>query len=188
MKRHQTCEARLVPRCEVSFGSTQRLVSIFWTVLESITSTHSPSELRTSDVLGQGDGIKEGPSALCFSFHTFNHHTHYILTMARFHLLSFFIVSIQFVCLFPRAFAQDAPLFIQGGLEDATAVDDSYNSGGTITVNGFNVQVPKNLQVQFPAAWVAWKDFTAEKASMLGYEINVPFPHLRSNTTNHILM
>jgi hypothetical protein len=156
--------------------------------LESITSTYSPSEMRTSDVLWQSNGIKEGPSALCFPSHTFIHHTYYILTMARFHFLSFFIVSIQFVCLLPRAFAQDAPLFIQGGLEDATAVDDSYNSGGTITVNGFNVQVPKNLQVQFPAAWVAWKDFTAEKASMLGYEINVPFPRLPSDTTRHILM
>jgi hypothetical protein len=99
--------------------------------------------------------------------------------MKQTHFLSLVIVSVQFLCLFPRTFAQDAPLFIQGGLEDATAADDSYNSGGTITVNGFNVQVPKNLQVQFPAAWVAWKDFTAEKASMLGYEINVHFslPH-----------
>jgi hypothetical protein len=93
--------------------------------------------------------------------------------MAQFNIFSLLLFSIRLLCLFPRAFAQDAPLFVQGGLEDATAVDDSYNSGGTIMVNGFSVQVPKNLQVQFPAAWVPWKDFAADKASMLGYEINV---------------
>jgi hypothetical protein len=110
--------------------------------------------------------------------------------MARNHFLSLFLISIQLLCLIPRAFAQDAPLFIQGGLEDATAVDDTYNTGGTITVNGFNVQVPKNLQVQFPAAWVAWKDFTAEKASMLGYEINVRplHSHPRPYHSTHILI
>jgi hypothetical protein len=93
--------------------------------------------------------------------------------MARFNFLSLTVVCIQATCFLSRAFAQDAPLFVQGGLEDAAAVDASYNSGGTITVNGFNVEIPKNLQVQFPAAWVPWKDFAADKASMLGYEINV---------------
>lgn len=44
-----------------------------------------------------------------------------------------------------------APLFIQGGLEDAVVDDETvYNSGGTITVNGFEIIVPKNLLVQFP--------------------------------------
>lgn len=93
--------------------------------------------------------------------------------MAQFNMLSLLFVGFRLLCLLPQVFSQDAPLFVQGGFEDATAVDDTYNSGGTITVNGFNIQVPKNLQVQFPAAWVPWKDFTAEKASMLGYEINV---------------
>lgn len=68
---------------------------------------------------------------------------------------------------------QSAPLFIQGGLEGAAATDDTYNSGGTITVNGFTISVPKNMLVQFPAAWVPFKDFAAEQASMIGYEINV---------------
>lgn len=95
--------------------------------------------------------------------------------MAQFNMLSLLFVGFRLLCLLPQVFGQDAPLFVQGGFEDATAVDDTYNSGGTITVNGFNIQVPKNLQVQFPAAWVPWKDFTAEKASMLGYEINVRF-------------
>lgn len=44
-----------------------------------------------------------------------------------------------------------APLFIQGGLEDAVVDDEAvYNSGGKITVNGFEIIVPKNLLVQFP--------------------------------------
>ncbi|KAK7431030.1 hypothetical protein QQZ08_002560 [Neonectria magnoliae] len=69
------------------------------------------------------------------------------------------------------ASAQDAPVFIQGGLEDATVDDESvYNTGGAITVNGFNMVVPKNLLVQFPAAWVPWKEFVAGKADFAGFE------------------
>jgi hypothetical protein len=93
--------------------------------------------------------------------------------MARNNLSYIFLLCAHLLLFIPNIFAQDAPLFIQGGFEDATATDESYNSGGTITVNGFNIQVPKNLQVQFPAAWVPWKDFSAGKESMLGYEINV---------------
>lgn len=67
--------------------------------------------------------------------------------------------------------AQDAPLFIQGGFEGATVTDDAvYNSGGSIQVNGFDMAVPKNLLVQFPAAWVPWKDFVASKDDFLGFE------------------
>lgn len=69
--------------------------------------------------------------------------------------------------------AQDAPLFVQGGFEDATATDDSYNTGGTISVNGFTITVPINVLVQFPAAWVPWKDFVEDKEAMVGYEIEV---------------
>lgn len=68
---------------------------------------------------------------------------------------------------------QDAPLFIQGGLEGATALDDSYNTGGTISLNGFDIVVPKNLLVQFPAAYVPWKDFVRDVDTMIGYEVNV---------------
>ena len=101
-------------------------------------------------------------------------------TMARNNLLYTFLLYLNLLLLIPNTFAQDVPLFIQGGLEDATASDSSYNSGGSITVNGFNIQVPKNLQVQFPAAWVPWKDFSAGKESMLGYEINVSYPDFNS--------
>ncbi|KAF2019905.1 hypothetical protein BU24DRAFT_387059 [Aaosphaeria arxii CBS 175.79] len=85
--------------------------------------------------------------------------------------LSFIVLGLQ---LFTRAVqAQDAPLFIQGGLEGASATDASYNTGGTISINGFDMEIPKNLQVQFPAANVPWKDFVADKDSMIGYEVNV---------------
>lgn len=62
---------------------------------------------------------------------------------------------------------------IQGGLEGATADDDTYNTGGTISLNGFSIAVPRNLLVEFPAAYVPWKDFVADQDAMIGYEIMV---------------
>ncbi|KAK1995144.1 hypothetical protein LX36DRAFT_640306 [Colletotrichum falcatum] len=79
-----------------------------------------------------------------------------------FSALSAFLVAL--------AASQEAPIWIQGALEDATAADDAFNTGGTIVVNGFTVNVPKNLLVQFPAAWVPWKEFVAQKGSFVGYE------------------
>ncbi|KAF4823554.1 hypothetical protein CGCSCA5_v001744 [Colletotrichum siamense] len=66
--------------------------------------------------------------------------------------------------------AQESPIWVQGALEDAIATDDTFNTGGTIIVNGFTMNVPKNLLVQFPAAWVPWKEFVANKADFAGYE------------------
>ncbi|KAH9226669.1 hypothetical protein K456DRAFT_1754758 [Colletotrichum gloeosporioides 23] len=66
--------------------------------------------------------------------------------------------------------AQESPIWVQGALEDAIATDDTFNTGGTIVVNGFTMNVPKNLLVQFPAAWVPWKEFVANKADFAGYE------------------
>ncbi|KAH9999563.1 hypothetical protein F4779DRAFT_622692 [Xylariaceae sp. FL0662B] len=93
--------------------------------------------------------------------------------MSRSSLPSLLILSLQLVTMFVNTMAQDAPLFIQGGLEDATATDETYNTGGTISINGFNIQVPKNMLVQFPAVYVPWKDFVEDKDSMIGYETNV---------------
>lgn len=85
--------------------------------------------------------------------------------------IALFACSISLLGLPHYVLAQDAPVFVQGGLEDATVDDASvYNSGGTITVNGFNMAVPKNLLVQFPAAWVPWKDFAESKADYVGFE------------------
>lgn len=88
-------------------------------------------------------------------------------------LLWAFFLGAQILTMLPFAAAQDAPLFIQGGLEGAAATDDAYNTGGTISINGFDMVVPKNMLVQFPAAYVPWKDFAAEVDSLLGYEVNV---------------
>ncbi|KAI0022962.1 hypothetical protein F4780DRAFT_121032 [Xylariomycetidae sp. FL0641] len=93
--------------------------------------------------------------------------------MSRFSLPSLLTLGLQLASMFSRVVSQDAPLFIQGGLDDATAFDSSYNTGGTISVNGFNVTVPKNMLVEFPAAWVPWKDFVEDKDAMIGYETNV---------------
>ena len=93
--------------------------------------------------------------------------------MARLLFWSLLLWSFQVIGFFPTVNAQDAPLFVQGGFEDATATDDTYNSGGTISVGGFTIDVPKNMLVQFPAAWVPFKDFVADQTSMLGYEVNV---------------
>ncbi|KAK8091560.1 hypothetical protein PG997_001921 [Apiospora hydei] len=79
----------------------------------------------------------------------------------------------QLAGLMSLVLAQDSPLFIQGGLEGATATDETYNTGGSISLNGFDISVPKNMLVQFPAAYVPWKDFVADKEAMLGYEVNV---------------
>ncbi|GME28687.1 uncharacterized protein LTHEOB_9665 [Neofusicoccum parvum] len=43
------------------------------------------------------------------------------------------------------------------------------NCGGTLTVNNWAITVPKNLIIQFPAAWVPWKDATG----LTGYEVSV---------------
>lgn len=95
-------------------------------------------------------------------------------------IISFFVLLVFSNHLFRLpllASAQDAPVFIQGGFEEATVDDESvYNTGGTITVNGFNMIVPKNLQIQFPAAWVPWKDFVASKADFAGFETLVWIP------------
>lgn len=95
--------------------------------------------------------------------------------MIRFSFLAKLTLGIQLLALssLVMVVAQDAPLFIQGGFEDATATDDTYNTGGTISVNGFTITVPTNMLVQFPAAWVPWKDFVEDKEAMIGYEINV---------------
>lgn len=84
--------------------------------------------------------------------------------------LSLALTAFTFLAQLSFVRAQDAPLWIQGAFEDGSATDDTYNSGGSITVNGFTMNVPKNLLVQFPAAWVPWKDFVANKADFAGYE------------------
>lgn len=68
------------------------------------------------------------------------------------------------------ALAQDTPLFVQGGFEDATVRGNAYNAGGVIVVNGFHMNIPENLLVHFPEALVPWRDFAARKEDFKGFE------------------
>lgn len=82
------------------------------------------------------------------------------------------------------ALAQDVGFDLDGNIEGATTSNDTlFNSGGTVSVNGFTVTVPKNLQVGFPASWVPWKDFVNawKNGKFPGFEISVslsPTPYL----------
>jgi hypothetical protein len=57
--------------------------------------------------------------------------------------------------------AEVIPFTLDGALDSATADSNDYNTGGRISVNGVSIVVPKNLQFQFPAAWVGMKDIAA---------------------------
>lgn len=81
-------------------------------------------------------------------------------------ILGFFLLTLH-------ALAQDSYLFIDGFLEDATATNDTYNSGGTLVVNGHTMTVPLNVLVQFPSAWIPFKDFVAAKGNFIGLEVFV---------------
>ncbi|KAF2806272.1 uncharacterized protein BDZ99DRAFT_538460 [Mytilinidion resinicola] len=65
-----------------------------------------------------------------------------------------------------------SPFLVNGVLDGPGSVNASdYNSGGTNSVNGFTVTIPKNLIVQFPAAWVSFPKLAA--AGLSGYEVSV---------------
>lgn len=88
------------------------------------------------------------------------------------------------VILGSRAAAQIVePFILDGKLDSATASDGTYNSGGTISVNGYSVTIPQNLQVQFPAAFAPFKDF-ASANSFIGHEVSCVYFCLRSLSRN----
>lgn len=103
-------------------------------------------------------------------------------------MLPFLSLVVTAITLFTQlsfVLAQDAPLWVQGAFEDGSVADETFNSGGSITVNGFTMNVPKNLLVQFPAAWVPWRDFVASKADFAGFETLVrPSCSLKSDFSN----
>lgn len=93
--------------------------------------------------------------------------------------------------------AQDVGLDLDGTIDSATTADDTlFNSGGSISVNGFTVTVPKNLQVGFPATWVPWRDFVNawKYGKFPGFEVSVshspspyiPFPHWAMSRINTV--
>ena len=100
-----------------------------------------------------------------------------LLVMAVACAVTLLLPKMQFLLplylLFVTVVGTDVPILLDGALVDATATDDSYNTGGTISVNGWTIIVPKNMLVTFPAAFVPWKDFVAGKASVIGFEVNV---------------
>ncbi|KAK5734173.1 hypothetical protein LTR17_009156 [Elasticomyces elasticus] len=70
-------------------------------------------------------------------------------------------------------YAAVIPMTLDGALDSATADSTAYNTGGKITVNGVSIVIPKNLQFQFPAAWVPFKavaasDFTGNEVTVFG--------------------
>ncbi|WYZ37026.1 hypothetical protein EsH8_II_000532 [Colletotrichum jinshuiense] len=71
-----------------------------------------------------------------------------------------------------RAQVADYPFDINGVFGGASATTTEFNSGGTITCNGYSITVPKNLQVTFPAAFIPFKDF-ARSGSYGGYNCEV---------------
>ncbi|KAK5660755.1 hypothetical protein OQA88_12121 [Cercophora sp. LCS_1] len=91
-------------------------------------------------------------------------------------------LGLSLLASIPSVLAQnDIPLWVQGGLEGANATDTSYNTGGTIVVNGFTMTVPKNLLVQFPAAWVPFGDFVERLDDFIGFETLII-----GNTVNNV--
>ena len=69
---------------------------------------------------------------------------------------------------------QVIPFTLDGALDSVSADTDEYNTAGRISVNGVDIVVPKNLQFQFPAAWVGVKEMAAGK--FLGNEVTVSVP------------
>ncbi|KAH6718603.1 hypothetical protein BKA61DRAFT_652342 [Leptodontidium sp. MPI-SDFR-AT-0119] len=53
--------------------------------------------------------------------------------------------------------------FVVSGFLDGVSVNNAsqFNSGGFVQVNGFNILIPDNMLVEFPAAQVPFKDFVA---------------------------
>ena len=94
-------------------------------------------------------------------------------------MLSTALKLLSVALLGSRAAAQTVePFILDGRLDSATASDGTYNSGGTISVNGYSVTIPQNLQVQFPAAFSPFKDF-ASANSFIGHEVSCVYSCLK---------
>ncbi|KAM0718208.1 hypothetical protein Q7P37_006540 [Cladosporium fusiforme] len=83
-----------------------------------------------------------------------------------------FVKLLSLILFLPRLlFAQVLPFFLDGAIESATADTADFNTGGTISVGGKTITIPKNLQFQFPAAWVPFKDIAG--GAYNGHEVSI---------------
>jgi hypothetical protein len=71
------------------------------------------------------------------------------------------------------------PFTLDGALDGVTVDSSEYNTGGKISVNGVSVVIPKNLQFQFPAAWVGLKDIAAGQFTGNEVVVSQPYPSAR---------
>ncbi|TKX27708.1 hypothetical protein C1H76_0135 [Elsinoe australis] len=81
------------------------------------------------------------------------------------------LLSIAFTGLLAVARAAVVPFTVQGALDGASADSQNFNTGGRISVNGLSIVIPENLQFQFPAAWVPFKNVAG--GSFNGMEVSV---------------
>ncbi|KAI4954319.1 hypothetical protein J4E91_002031 [Alternaria rosae] len=63
------------------------------------------------------------------------------------------------------------PFTVTGSLDGCNAKSTDYNSGGSISVNNWNIEVPQNLIVQFPVVWAPFRELC--DAGALGFETTV---------------
>ncbi|KAF2705901.1 hypothetical protein K504DRAFT_484242 [Pleomassaria siparia CBS 279.74] len=91
--------------------------------------------------------------------------------MSRFSVVAS-LLSLASVGLAGTPIPDIIPFIVDGALDACTVTTpDKYNSGGSITVNGFDITVPENLIAQFPVAWVPFPQLCGAEAG--GYEVLV---------------
>ncbi|KAF2190007.1 hypothetical protein K469DRAFT_560720 [Zopfia rhizophila CBS 207.26] len=84
------------------------------------------------------------------------------------------LLSLASIALAGTPIPNIIPFTVDGALDSCSSDDSSvYNSGGSISVNSFNIKVPKNLIAQFPAAWVPFVEMCAGGIAGKGYEVLV---------------
>ncbi|KAJ4290217.1 hypothetical protein N0V90_010432 [Kalmusia sp. IMI 367209] len=64
-----------------------------------------------------------------------------------------------------------SPLSVIGPFGGCTVDTNDYNSGGSISVDGWSIKVPKNLLVQFPTIWTPFRKLCEAGAD--GYEVQI---------------
>ncbi|CAI6341184.1 unnamed protein product [Periconia digitata] len=87
--------------------------------------------------------------------------------LSRF-LLSLSLASLSYAATpIPNSYG----MLLTGTLDGCNTDSTEFNTGGSVLVDGWNVQVPKNLIVQFPVVWVPFGKLCG--AGVGGYEVTV---------------